>query len=95
MFIAVLIFVVICDSKSQNFETSDHFHRKENCMFYPTGNTINKRTAYDHHCIGSHQYKLLLTSLGGSGTHYITCLLQDLNLKFDHERIQEHGAIVS
>jgi len=82
-----LFYCYLCHSTL--FNNKNEYHRKEKCFLNTSIVTNN------NNCFGSHRYGLLVTSLGGSGTHYITCLLQDLNLQFDHERIHLDGAIVS
>jgi hypothetical protein len=49
----------------------------------------------DESTAGLHQvYPLLVTSLGGAGTHHITCMMNALNIEVGHETIKRDGAVV-
>ena len=61
-----------------------------------TANFSNYTLKDDGCSSGGHiRFPLLITSLGGSGTHHVTCLLRNLGFKLDHERLAEDGAVVS
>jgi len=49
-----------------------------------------------HGCPGeySNVYPVLVTSLGGAGTHHITCVLDALNISVGHEHLDRDGSVV-
>lgn len=67
-------------------------------LHYKCAKYVNSRK-YDSICFPaiaeSPPYKLLVTGLGGSGTHYVTSRLRNLGFLLGHERLKRDGSVVS
>ena len=65
-------------------------------LWTPTCQQFQNTRKYQSECMArpSVVYPLLVTGLGGSGTHAVTQQLRDHGMDVGHEEIETHGSVV-
>lgn len=90
MFLTVVIFSVVYCLLLQADVTAicaskvPYSRKASNCQVNTTNTSISS---------SEYIYPILVTSLGGAGTHHITCMLEALGISVGHERIARDGAV--
>lgn len=94
----VLVFICyVCFAWYTNFQLDVPLvtRQKSYCM-----GLLERTRKYDENCFGERSlplklFPLLITGLGGFGSHRLSCDLFKQNMVIPHERLGTHGSVVS